>query len=207
MRPTNFYTDNMNIKEELFKAIMREEDDRSRGIHVTSLVYDCLRRGYYENKFEEGFFDMKTLITFWIGKAVHKTPILKNHELKLEWNGITGTVDEYQDGIIIDKKTTTYTPKSPNGHHIKQIEYYAVLLSKNGYRVREGHLIYININDKDIVVFPIKIRSLEDVEAEMVEKKIILENSIRDKTEPRRSPGWLCGYCNYAGVCFKEKKE
>lgn len=195
----------MDIKEELFKAIVREQEKMPEGIHVTSLVYDCLRRGYYENKFEEGFFDIKTLITFWIGRAVHKTPIFSNHEMTLRWEGIVGTLDEYQDGIVIDKKTTTYLPKQANAHHIKQVEYYAWLLWKNGYPFKEGYLVYIDINEKDIVVFPVFIKDLITIENEILKKKKVLDEAMKNNIPPQRNIGWLCKYCNFASICFKEE--
>lgn len=197
----------MDIKEEMLKAIAREETEMPEGIHVTSLVYDCMRRGYYDNTHEESFFDLKTLLTFWIGRAVHKTPILSNHEMTLKWGGIVGTLDEFQDGIIIDKKTTTYMPKSPNAHHARQIEYYAVLLWKNGLVFKEGYLVYIDINNKDIEVFPVKTRPLPIVEAEMMKKKTLLEEAIKNNIPPKREIGWICNYCSYASICFKEKEK
>jgi len=193
----------MNIQEKIFEAIV--DGPRREGIHVTELVYDCLRKGYYAHHYGEGFFDIKTLTTFWIGKALHKTKILKHNEMTLKWNGIVGTVDDYEKGVLIDKKTTTFTPKDPWKHHIKQLEYYALLLTKNNIPFKEAHIVYINITDKKFTIFPVKIRDFETIEKEIIRKKEIFEKALKDSKSPTRKVGWLCSYCSYASVCFGDK--
>lgn len=196
----------MNVLEKFFLAINKKREE-TKGIHVTSLVYDCLRRSYYTIKYGEGFFDLKTLITFWIGRQLHKTRILASHELNLEWSGIVGTVDDFEEGILIEKKSTTFLPKEPMDHHIRQLEYYALLLEKNGYNVKECHLVYIDINNKDIKAFPVQFRPLNQIEKEIVEKKEILESHLLHNEIPDRQISWLCYYCNFASICLKEEEN
>lgn len=196
----------MDLIEKMYEAI-NKQDERKQGIHVTSLVYDCLRRSYYSEKFGEGFFDIKTLITFWIGRVLHHTQVLKEHELQLEWLGILGTVDEFEDGILLEKKTTAFMPKAPLEHHVTQLEYYKLLLEKTGKRVKQMFLMYIDIANKDIKVFEVEPRPLAEIEVELIAKKTELEASLLKNIVPPRHAGWLCGYCNFASICFKGKEN
>lgn len=190
----------MNVLERFFEAIVGEEK-RPKGIHVTSLVHDCLRRSYYQQKFGS-FFSLKTMITFWIGKQLHRTKILNKNEFKLEWEGVVGSIDDFEDGVLIEKKTCTTTYRNPLDHHKRQVEYYSVLLRKNGFKFKEGRLIYINLVDKEVVEFPVSVRGLSTIADEMLEKKKVLEGALKSKKPPARSMSWLCNYCSFANICF-----
>ena len=134
----------MEILERFYEAINRDNEPHE-GIHVSSLCYDCLRRAYFTQLHGDGFFDMKTLVTFWIGRQIHETPILKEHEVPLEWNGIIGTCDDYEDGVLLEKKTCRAIPKQVYSHHIKQAEFYSLMLEKAGKPVKEAHIVYIDV--------------------------------------------------------------
>lgn len=193
----------MNIKERILESI-NKQNKRREGIHVTSLVYGCLRRSYYEQTVGDGLFNLKTLLTFWIGRAIHMTPLLKEHELQLEFEGIVGTVDDFEpeEGLLIDKKTCKLIPKEAYSHHKKQIEYYIWLLKKNGHDVKKAYVLYIDIVNKKLELFPVFARNLDVIEKEILERKNMLLEALNNKEMPPRSMSWLCDYCSFSGRCF-----
>jgi CRISPR/Cas system-associated exonuclease Cas4 (RecB family) len=191
------------VEEMFYKALYKEVmQDRSGEIHVSDILYDCLRRGYYSKIFKPRT-KLETVMTFWIGQKLHETPMTDHHELSLEWNGIYGTIDEFHDGIIIDKKTTRSLPsRSPYPNHKKQLEYYQVLAINNGYSVRWGCMLYIDVAEKKIKVMSVRLRKPEVVEAEMLDKYYILKECLDNGVPPARSIGWACNYCDYNSECF-----
>ena len=122
---------------EKFNKTMNWDQGERKSIHVSALVYDCLRRGYYDLKHGQSF-DLSTLMTFWIGRKLHETPILKENEIALEYMGVKGSCDEYEDGTLVEKKTCKMLPRSPNDHHKRQVEYYAMMLGEQGKPVKEA---------------------------------------------------------------------
>ena len=196
----------MNIEEKVIEAMNAKEPFEGKGIGVTNLVYDCLRRAYYTRTLGE-FYDLHTLILFWTGRKLHETQILKEHELVLEWEGIVGIVDEYENGTLLEKKTCVSLPRTPNDHHVKQVEYYKVLLEKHGKPVNEAYLLYIDINNKEIRTFKVNMRPSNIIEKEMLERKEKLEKALKEGKPPERKVGWLCNYCNFASICFGGMKK
>lgn len=190
------------IAEKFMESIMKE-NRTLKGIHVSSLSYDCLRKAYYLQVFNNGFNDMKTLMTFWIGNQIHKSPILKEHEVALDYQGIIGSADEYEDGVLIEKKTCRQIPKTAYGHHKKQAEYYKFLLEKSGKPVKEIYILYIDVNNSDFKVFSVFPRCEASIETELMNKKKILEKALAEGKPPERNFGWLCKYCNFNSICFK----
>lgn len=196
----------MNIEEKFFEGIAYDIRESDNKFHVSLLCYDCMRNLYYRKTLGE-FMDANGMMTVWIGKQLHLTPILKSNELRLEWTTpsgavISGTLDDYEDGIIIEKKTTGWKVERPKDYNVRQLEYQALLLSKHNMPFTEGHLLYIDIGKKDLIPFQINIRELAEIEAEVLEKVRILEEAFKNKIAPPRVTGWLCSYCVYASRCF-----
>jgi len=202
----------------LARESMKEEELHEKGHpSVTGLVYDCLRRCYYQITYPDIIIDPKGAIRTWIGRKLHETSILEGEmELELEYKGIRGRIDEYKNGILLDKKTTRHIPREPYEHHIRQIEYYWVLCERNGYHVDIAAIMYIDVDSAEIEVFPITLeRSLEEIENEMLEKyKIIMECLKTGILPPRKMRTWspdtsrmVCQYCSYYGICMRENYE
>lgn len=191
------------ITEKLMKAI-NKGNHTLKGIHVSALSYDCIRKAYYTQKYGESFFDMNTMLTFWIGRQIHETQILKEHEVELSVNGIVGSADEYQEGLLLEKKTCKQIPTTPYLHHKKQAEYYAVLLQMSGKPVNKVALLYIDICNKKLKVFTVKPRTFAVIKQEMFWKKEQLEKAIKNKIPPPRNTGWLCSYCSFCARCWKD---
>lgn len=192
-----------SIVEKLLESISRDTQNREGEIHVSSICYPCIRKSYYSLKHGQDFFNMKTLLTFWIGRQLHETPILSENEIPLNFHGIIGSADEYESGLLLEKKTCTQIPRYPLSHHIRQAEYYSVMLKHQNKPVKKACILYIDIANKELKAFRIKMRDEDRVEKEMLKKKQLLEQSLESNNPPPRSIGWLCSWCNFSSLCFK----
>lgn len=188
------------IRERFLEAITRDDKPRKTGLHVTDLTRDCLRQSWYEKRL--GVFNTpSTLLSFWKGRKLHETPILKEHELELEWNGILGTIDQYEDGLLLDLKTTTKIPDKLPDQYRRQIEYYKVLLQRNCYPVQSAHVLFFNVVDNQTRLFTLDMtREQTDIEKEMLERKAVLEQS---EPPARNLEDQYCNFCPYGAHCFK----
>jgi len=203
------------LVEKFYAALFRESHyTQPEGtVSVTSLCFPCLRRAVIELLTKERPIDPEGLIRTWVGTACHKTSILnKENEVEVEWEGIFGRVDEYDPDnfVIIEKKTTRVPSSKPREHHVTQVEYYKVLLEHNGKPVKEGFLVYIDVNSAYVRVFPVEFRPTEDVEQEMLERKKKVLDCVRMNILPPREVGFweeggrrtFCSYCSYFALCF-----
>jgi len=198
-----------DILERIYEAMRKDsKDNNDEKIHVSSLCYDCMRKVYYQMTRKEQYFDLKTMITFWMGRSIHNMPILKESEIPLSWKGIVGTADEYdpEEGILLEKKTCTKIPLNPNQHHVKQTEYYAFMLNESKKPVKQAFVVYIDLANREIQPFEVKLRHMEDIRVEMLSKKEQIEFAMRNSVPPERSIGWLCNYCVFANICFANVK-
>ena len=213
----------LKILSAFHQSIAREELNRPAQFdtnipHVTSLVYDCVRKMYYDLVFQnERKIDLKGAIRTWIGRKLHTTRFLNGElELALCWDKyLQGVIDEYDYPILLDKKTVRAIPRLPRPHHVKQLEYYKLLLHKNNYRVDNliGCLLYINVQSAEVkaYVFPLT-KNLNDIEKEVIEKYTILQKSLQTGLLPPRviqqweygSVSTVCDYCHHYGRCWSE---
>jgi len=198
------------LREQFYKGIIRylqEEPPRIAEIHVTDIANVCIRRAYYSKVYPLPI-SMKQALIFAIGRKIHEIPIFpEGHEMELSYEGIVGRVDEYANGILIDKKTTRNIPKQVPPHIVNQLRYYRVLLEKNGYKVLHAYVLYINVTDLTIKFFPISLSEpLENIEREMIRKKELLEESLKKREPPPRVIGEWCQECEYASLCYATKK-
>lgn len=91
----------VDINERIMKAITQPKREFKGKFHVSSLVYDCLRRSYYEIVNGDGFYDIQTLVTFWIGRSVHQTQFLKEHELMIKIQKLTDAINNKQPPVKV----------------------------------------------------------------------------------------------------------
>jgi CRISPR/Cas system-associated exonuclease Cas4 (RecB family) len=199
----------------------KDEEFHSRGFpSVTGLCYECLRKAYYSITYPEVIIDPEGAIRTWIGKKLHETSILGGQmEVELIYpkeNGVIGRIDEYKDGLLIDKKSTRHIPREPYEHHIKQIEYYRLLCERNGLPVEMAALVYINVDTAEIGIFPIKfITDLDEIERELMQKYDVVMKALKTGIlPPRKMRTWdpegnklICSYCPYYGICLREDFE
>ena len=187
-----------------------EGEDRSNEIHVTDLASLCLRRSFFLKKLSY-MFSLDSVMRMAIGRKIHEIPLImkpsKNdtyyHELSLEWEGIKGRIDEYYNGIVIDKKTTREIPRGPSDYVTKQLRYYRVLLEHNNIPVKEAIVIYIDVDHAYAKAFPVDVSGdLREIEEEMLHKKEILAAAMKTNHPPPREMGWWCNSCECASLCF-----
>jgi len=203
------------LLEKFYLSITKEsgEEERTRRKHqkekkpsVTALIYECMRRAYYQLTIPERSISPQGAVRAWVGRECHKTDILGGEmELSLEWEGITGRIDEYdpERKLLLDKKTTRVIPREPWSHHITQCEYYKILLEENERPVDEGVLCYINVDNGTIQNYPVRFRNSEEIKKEMLEKKRTLQECLNSGILPPRKirtwdPGGInivCSYC------------
>jgi len=193
----------MKIKdlEIRFNEGLFDEHTPSGKISVSSIIYPCLRKAYFEKKFGQ-FFDISTAYKFWLGKAIHKMDFLKEGEVELEWEGILGRMDEYEEEVLVEKKTCNELPRSPNDHHKTQLEYYYVLCLRNKKPVEKLFILYLEKKYPAWKFFEVFPRKVEVIEREMLERKTILEEALKSDKMPERSPSWLCKYCQFCPKCY-----
>jgi len=105
---------NIDLEEKFLSAITRQPKRRS-GIHVTALREECMKMSYLYHVKESPDFkpNKKNLLTFWIGRELHKTPILAQNELILDWK-------ESLDHVMIMKTEFSSTRKHAQVFHHKQ---------------------------------------------------------------------------------------
>jgi len=196
----------LEVLEAFYKAVFRECMEEHHPISVTALVYDCLRRAYYNAVVPEEIIDPAGKIRVWIGKKLHETSIYPKSEIELSYRGVHGRVDEYDPSSkrIVDKKTTRRIPREPYEHHVKQLLFYKVLMERNGFPVEKATLLYIDVNSTDVAAYPIDLSGIdmEDVEMEMLDKAEKLRRALKSGILPPRSMSWLCHYCTYFSWCF-----
>jgi len=203
------------VKSRLLQTIVKSLEEAKpplEKINVTDLTFPCLRHAFYSKKFlDERRGRLTDLIAFWIGVKLHEAKIFSHHELEVEYNGVFGRVDGYEDGVILELKTTRSIPPEPYPHHVKQVEYYRVLLEKSGHPVRFGIILYVNVNDLTTKAFLVLFdRSVDEVEKELMDRKERLEKSLKNNTPPPPIPDepWACDYCRFAYLCgYEATKE
>lgn len=209
---------NMNklVEEQTYKALARvlEKEDRREGIHISNLVYDCLRRGYY-GLTKERRYDMDGLLRMAYGTLIHEFRLASGseHEQSFDdWNGIIGTPDEVWQGLVIDKKTTANPPRNnkPRAHHRKQVQMYGAILDDRGYDIIGGSIIYIVLGkepDIKVTSFSLNAGKFEQVREEMLQKKSELEMALEVGEPPERDISWLCKYCDFVKQCFWDDSD
>ena len=192
------------IKARIFSAMLEEERSRDKTVfYVTEICYDCLRYAYYSIT-EGRSYGMRDLITTFIGKAVHQIQILDKNELEVSYKHLKGRVDDYENGILLEKKSCRRIPDRPLEHHIKQVEYYKVLLEESGYPVNKIFIAYINVANSKLEVFEVKSRSSEVIKKEIDEKTQELMKALALSKPPERKFGWLCNYCPFFERCIRD---
>lgn len=122
-------------------------------------------------------------------------------EMEVEWNGLIGHVDCYdeQELEVIDWKTTTKKNKKhfPSDQQRMQVQVYGYLMNRNGYGVDIVTLVSVcrDGNETDV-----QIHSESYDEAVALEGVMWLEE-VREMKEPpvgERDPRWFCkDYCSF----------
>jgi len=193
-----------------------EVEKRRNELHLTDLTAECMRQIWFE-KHDPLPDEPENLLRMWQGTMMHQMPLLKEHELELEFEGVKTRIDEYGDGILIEKKFVTFIPKTFDelkkyySHYIKQVEFEALILTANDREVKKAYLLFVCRGEPEpgrypVVAFeiPINIEEIASRFAETVEAYKIVLSSENPPDMPRGfTPfDYPCSHCKYRGRCF-----
>jgi hypothetical protein len=195
----------------------RDEAEKRKGeLHLTDLTAECMRQVWFE-KHESLPEDPENLLRLWQGQMMHQMPLLEHHELELEFEGVKTKIDEYGDGILVEKKFVGFIPKTPDelkkyySHYIKQVEYEALMLTANDKPVKKAFLLFVCRGEPEqgrppVIAFeiPLDMDSIASRFAEEVEAyKMMLESPTPPEIPRMFSPfDYPCTYCKYRPRCF-----
>lgn len=211
----------LHILENFHKALSNDSHRRTPDVpgvpHVSAITHECIRPMYYDMTMKFRPMDSKGAITTWVGRKVHETQILKNGqmELKLVWPGyLQGTIDELDETVLMDKKTTRNIPKRPYAVHIKQVELYRLLLVKNNLPTPEHNaILYINVDDGSVKPFVQKFaEDLALLDEEVLAKVTVLKQCLATRMLPPRVIEPVeddigktqCDWCIWYNICWSQ---
>jgi CRISPR/Cas system-associated exonuclease Cas4 (RecB family) len=205
--------------ERLYIAKIYQDEDRRNDIHVTDLVEQCPRKVWFEKK-SPWPENVENTLRMNEGKLLHKLQLLAQSELEVEWDGIKGRVDEYENGIVIEKKFVDFVPNSLAevqryyAHYIEQVGFYAYMLVNLGYEFKQAFLLFVKRGEQNergrrpLKAFDItNLINLYAVEAEFQNRKNNIKAMLEREEPPDIPPtfsafDYPCSYCKYAPRCF-----
>lgn len=123
-------------------------DQREPGTHVSDLT-GCLRKAWArKHGVVEQELDPSTVLLFATGRAIQDYITggsAKETEVRLQWEGIHGTVDSVTDGVPVEVKATYVSaasdPVARSPHYFDQLASYCLMLGAT-----LGHLAIFYIN-------------------------------------------------------------
>jgi len=208
------------VLERFYSAIVREEKPGGipeNAIGVTDLCYKCIRRAWFARKYESRFFDLQTQIAMWIGKTIHKSQLLSKSEMILAWSPepgtkypVVGIADDFDPelGLLIEKKSIRNIigrkgPRLPFDHHVDQVQIYCFLLHKNGYKINDAYLLYIDVDQRMVEPFRVELEPMDQIEQLVRSRWEQLVRAIETDQPPAKTITRACEFCEWPGVCFK----
>lgn len=202
------------------RMVNKLEEDERVGLHVTDIVYPCMRRAYFflrdrDNGNWRFNGDKSSAIVLFIGKQLHEYPFTGQNEVAVQYGELQGSIDEIVETedmvVILDKKTTRKIGSSPHEHHKKQVLYYTVMYSEM-YPEILGKKLYgcvwyldvANLNSRAFV-WEITPEDLAVAKKEIDMKLAILRRAREEGKVPEPVFGWWCSYtCPYMNECYME---
>jgi len=197
--------------------LARARDFLSRprgGIHVSDLLFP--RRAYFRAKHPELALTDEEVGLFAAGRGHHGilealTTTPEYREVEVEFEGIRGRIDVYQD-IPLEIKTTrlqrVLLPEEIRRDHpswIEQLSYYCAMVGSNLGRLA---VFYLNIPEGErlvpkLQVYDCEFEGLGAIRDQMVERRLNLELAISegDFTFLPKCPSWMCDRCAFGGEC------
>lgn len=195
-------------------ALINWDETRQKEIHATDLLSPCLRSSYY-SKLLPPLYDLESIMRMLVGKLFHDIPILKHHEYKILWEGIHFSIDEYEDGFVIEKKTTDKIKRSwgknefgvaqPYPYHVEQLKVYKAALEATGHHVYKTLILYLDRSSGELEVCDVDISNydVEQVKQELLAKRDVLKDCLDKNILPMRTVCWKCSrFCGYPTLCF-----
>lgn len=174
-------------------------------IYVTE-VTGCLRRSWYIRTMAGPLSDEKIVILL-LGDDVHylinsQFPLGEGEKsFEREYREVTvkGRVDRIAGDYIFEFKTASSIPREPRDHHVDQMQLYFWLTDKN-----KGFLVYVSKTTGQVKAFQIQ-RDDERIKG-LLQRVVLLSDSLKQAVPPEPEKGWLCDYCEFKEYCpvFRE---
>jgi len=207
------------IRRFMNKVIKELEEERNE-LHLTDLTVECPRKLWFIKKDKLPLHDetFEGLLRMWQGKMLHKMPLTAMHELKLEYQGVKTSIDEYDSktGTLIEKKFVEFVPKTPRdleryyNHYVTQVLLEALFLTENSYVVNKAFLLFVKRGKPDdkpaINAFEVKVDLAKA--RRIFEENVTKAREILAMDEPPEIPGhytpfdYPCSYCSYRARCY-----
>jgi len=198
--------ENLIARRKVIEAIKPRFRQRS-GWHVSELIC-CPRKTYFRRIGEFEFMSDETALFFTAGRAYHDIlEYLPFREVKVEKDGIKGTID-----LIADRVTEIFTTRSsskrpPDEFEIK-IEQLKSYLCMTGRLDGDLMVFYImgDYKDKsvDIKVWTLSFEPFElEVHWDMIlDRKRMIEECIKNRQMPKEvGKNWECKRCGFKHIC------
>jgi hypothetical protein len=125
---------------------------------------------------------------------------------------VVGRIDEYdpENKILLEKKTTTFTPREITPITFRQTEYEKWLLEKNGREVRKCFVLYIDFVNDTVRAFEVNPRDSQTIGNEIRERKSRILDARKWGILPPRTPFYLdsrgqllsCSICPTFHLCY-----
>jgi hypothetical protein len=170
------------------------------------MLIGCLTHSYLNYKYGV-YAKLDDLYRMTRGNAIHR---------KLQWNyrkkevlishdfdGVTvwGTIDAIDDDDRINEfKTSTWLPKQPYPHHVKQVSAYDTILDLEGNPASGCKLVYVSMQGiRSFTIEPVDMRSW------IMSRAGILGDGLRKGLCPlpnlESDEEWRRKYCDFRSVC------
>jgi hypothetical protein len=199
--------------------LYQEEEDRRGEIHVTDLVDICPRRVWYEKRdpWPEG---IEAVFRMAEGKLLHKLQLLAQSEFEIEYQGVKGRIDEYENGILIEKKFVDFVPNTIAevqryySHYVEQVGFYAYMLVSLGHEFKQAFLLFVKRGEQNergrrpMKAFDVTgLINLDRVGELFNERKEMLLDALNSNEPPEIPPtfsafDYPCSYCKYVSRCY-----
>jgi len=215
-------TENTAVRDQILEAAKRYLGRQREGIHVSSLIYPM--KHYYRAKYPDAALSDRLVGFFMAGKGHHSIIQMlasqpQYREVSVEWMGIRGTIDIFQDSVVEIKTTriqSLLTPERVAGDHqewILQIKYYCAM---TGSTRAQLWLFYLGLREGDqrrttptLQVFDVDPGDLEAIRAEMLGRKQLLKKAVATNNPSLLPPcpAWMCRDCEFGHLCTHAKPE
>lgn len=197
--------------EDIRKIVYRSlraawEKDRGGGVAPPNLIYvteltQCLRKSWYARAMGIPPADEK-IVVLLLGDDVHylinsQFPLGEGEKsFEKEYNGVRvrGRVDRIVGSTILEFKTISRLPQEPLPHHVEQMQLYFWLSDSS-----KGFLVYVAKTNGGIRVFEVE-RDEETIKM-LLEKAVMLSDSLKKGEPPDPEKSWLCDYCEFRAQC------
>jgi hypothetical protein len=203
------------------KLYQDEEEKRVDEIHVTDLANPCPRAVYFEKK-NPLPPSPENAMRMLEGRLLHKLQVIPESEMELEieYQGIKGRIDEYKDGIVLEKKYVDFVPNNIAevqkyyNHYVEQVGFYAYMLVNLGYEFKQAFLLFVKRGEQNergrrpLKAFDVtSLIDLNKIEAEFHSRKNNIKAMLDKGKPPEISPtfsafDYPCSYCKYVSRCY-----